>query len=166
MKKNLFITFLLGMALSLGGCRSDAGNSPPSDKNTGQSNATDSMEMAHTMKLTIKTHKETLHATLDDSAASRDFIKMLPITLKLEDYNRTEKIFYPDPALDTEGVTRGCAPVPGDITIYAPWGNVAIFYKEWPQSGSLIKIGRIDGNGIDALSAYSGDVNVRMENNE
>lgn len=61
----------------------------------------------------------------------------LPLEVTLTDYNRTEKIFYPDPALDTEGVTRGCAPgCPETSQIYAPWGNVAIFYKEWPQSGS------------------------------
>lgn len=109
---------------------------------------------------------QTITATMEDNAAARDLMSRLPLEVTLTDYNRTEKIFYPDPALDIEGVTRGCAPVPGDITIYAPWGNVAIFYKEWPQSGSLIKIGHIDGNGIDVLSAYSGDVNVRIENNE
>lgn len=121
---------------------------------------------AEALSLKMTVGGQTITATMEDNAAARDLMSRLPLEVTLTDYNRTEKIFYPDPALDTEGVTRGCAPVPGDITIYAPWGNVAIFYKEWPQSGSLIKIGHIDGNGIDVLSAYSGDVHVRMENNE
>lgn len=60
----------------------------------------------------------------------RTFFHCLPFEVTLNDYNNiTEKIFYPSPALTTTGVTRGCAPVPGDITIYVPWNNVAIFCK-------------------------------------
>lgn len=151
MKKNLFITFLLGMALSLGGCRSDAGNSPPSDKNTGQANATNSIEMAHTMKLTIKTHKGALHATLDDSAASRDFIKMLPITLKLEDYNRTEKIASLPERLSTADSPEGFMPRKGDMAFYAPWGNLCIFYRDFRYSPGLVLLGKIDGEAIAKL---------------
>lgn len=121
---------------------------------------------AGTLSLKMTVGGQTITATMEDNSAVRDLMSRLPLEVTLTDYNRTEKIFYPDPALNIESVTHGCAPVPGDITIYAPWGNVAIFYKEWPQSGSLIKIGHIDRNGIDVLSAYSGDVNVRIENNE
>lgn len=61
-----------------------------------------------------------------------------------------------------DGVTRGCAPIPGDITIYAPWKNVAIFCKSWSHSDDLIKIGHIDGVGIKALSV-EGDIKVKLE---
>lgn len=102
-------------------------------------------------------------ATMADNAAARDFLSCLPLEITLNDYNNTtEKIFYPSPALTTEGVTPGCAPAPGDITIYAPWGNVAIFCKSWSYSRDLIKIGRIDGNGIEALSV-AGDIPVKIE---
>jgi len=57
------------------------------------------------------------------------------------------------------------APVPGDITIYAPWGNVAIFCKEWPHSDDLIKIGHIDGDGINQLSV-DGDIKVTFKVSE
>ncbi len=69
---------------------------------------------------------------------------------------------YPTPALDLAGVTRGCAPVPGDITIYAPWKNVAIFCKNWSYSNDLIKIGHIEGDGIEALRT-AGDIKVKFE---
>ena len=59
-------------------------------------------------------------------------------------------------------VARGCTPAPGDITIYVPWGNVAIFYKNGSRSNDLIRIGRIDGNGIEALS-IPGSLSVRFE---
>ena len=115
------------------------------------------------LKMKISVGDRTITATMEDNAAGRDFLSRLPLEATLNDYNNTtEKIFYPDPALTTEGVTRGCAPTPGDITIYAPWGNVAIFCKNWSHSNDLIKIGRIDGNDIEALN-IGGDITVKFE---
>ncbi len=115
------------------------------------------------LNVNITVGDRTITATMEDNAAGRDFLSRLPLEITLNDYNNTtEKIFYPDPALTTEGVTRGCAPTPGDITIYAPWGNVAIFCKSWSHSRDLIKIGRIDGNGIEVLSV-AGDIPVKIE---
>ena len=39
----------------------------------------------------------------------------------------------------------------GDITYYAPWGNLAIFYKDAGYARGLVKLGRLD-SGIEALS--------------
>lgn len=115
------------------------------------------------LNVNITVGDRTITATMEDNAAARDFLSRLPLEITLNDYNNTtEKIFYPDPALTTEGVTRGCAPTPGDITIYAPWGNVAIFCKSWSHSRDLIKIGRIDGDGIEVLSV-AGDIPVKIE---
>ena len=115
------------------------------------------------LKMKISVGDRTITATMEDNAAGRDFLSRLPLEATLNDYNNTtEKIFYPDPALTTEGVTWGCTPAPGDITIYAPWGNVAIFCKSWSHSRDLIKIGRIDGNGIEVLSV-AGDISVKIE---
>lgn len=114
------------------------------------------------LHINILVGDRTVTATMEDNAAARDFLARLPLETTLNDYNNTtEKIFYPSPALTTEGVTPGCAPAPGDITIYAPWGNVAIFCKSWSHSRDLIKIGRIDGNGIEALSV-AGDIPVKF----
>ena len=102
----------------------------------------------------ISVGDRTITATMEDNAAARDFLSRLPLEVTLKDYNQTtEKI---------EGVTRGCAPLPGDITIYAPWGNVAIFCKNGSRSNDLIKIGHIDGDGIEALRV-AGDVRVKFE---
>ena len=35
----------------------------------------------------------------------------------------------------------------GDIAYYAPWGNLAIFYRDFPYSPGLIKLGVIDTGG-------------------
>lgn len=105
----------------------------------------------------------TVTATMEDNAAARDFLSRLPLEVTLNDYNNvTEKIFYPSPALTTGALHAVVLLCPGDITIYVPWGNVAIFCKSWSHSNDLIKIGRIDGSGIEALSV-AGDVPVKFE---
>lgn len=118
---------------------------------------------ATSLKVNIIVGNRTITATMEDNAAAKDLISRLPLEVTLNDFNNTtEKIFYSEPALTLEGVTRGCAPVPGDITIYAPWGNVAIFCKNWSHSNDLIKIGHIDDDGISALTV-GGDIKVKFE---
>lgn len=129
--------------------------SEPEDNNDNQNK--------NQMKMKITVNGTTLTATMEDNAAAKDLMSRLPLEVTLNDFNNTtEKIFYPEPALNMEGVTRGCAPIPGDITIYAPWKNVAIFCKSWSHSDDLIKIGHIDGEGIKALSV-EGDIKVKLE---
>ena len=111
----------------------------------------------------ITANGQVLTATMEDNGAARDFLSRLPIDVTLEDFNNiTEKIFYPQPELSLDDTPRGCAPAPGDITIYEPWGNVAIFCKESGYSNSLIKIGHIDGNGIEALRV-AGEIQATVE---
>ncbi|MBT2621235.1 cyclophilin-like fold protein [Chryseobacterium sp. ISL-6] len=69
----------------------------------------------------------TLTATLDDNPTTRDFIALLPLMVKLDDYASSEKIFYPSKKLSTQNAPAGTDPNLGDITYYGPWGNIAIF---------------------------------------
>lgn len=147
---------------SIGGKREN--HDGDQDENATPSEPTNPDESNHqsslSMKITIG--NQTCTATMEDNAAAKDLLSRLPIEITLNDFNNTEKIFYPDPALNTTGVKGGCAPVPGDITIYAPWKNVAIFYKSWTLSDDLIKIGHIDGYGIEALQV-DGEIKVKFE---
>lgn len=114
------------------------------------------------MNIKITVGGKAVTATMEDNASARDFLSRLPLDVTMNDFGDTEKIFYPKPELSTAGVSGGCTPVPGDITIYVPWGNVAIFRKNWSYSKDLIKIGHIDGDGISALNV-SGDIQVKIE---
>lgn len=115
------------------------------------------------MKIKITAGNDTLAATLADNPTANDFITLLPLTVKLDDYASTEKIFYPSRKLSTENAPSGIDPEAGDITYYAPWGNIAIFYKDFDYSSGLVKIGRIE-SGIETLQEASGSIdNVRFE---
>jgi len=108
------------------------------------------------IRLTIAGKSTT--ATLLDNATARDFLALLPLTLKLDDYASTEKIAYLPRKLSTLGAQ---APDAGHITYYAPWGNLAIFYRDFGYSAGLIRLGRFDA-GIEALEVR-GPLNVTIE---
>jgi hypothetical protein len=103
------------------------------------------------MKIRLTVDGKAIEATLLDNASARDFASLLPLTLTLEDYNSTEKISDLPRKLSTAGAPAGVDPAPGDIAYYAPWGNLAIFYKDFGYSKGLIRLGRIE-SGLDALA--------------
>jgi hypothetical protein len=104
----------------------------------------------------------TLSATLVDSPAARDFLAMLPLDLTLRDYASTEKISELPRRLSTEGAPAGVDPDVGDITYYAPWGNLAIFYRDFGYADGLVKLGSIDA-GVEALARRRGAFAARLE---
>jgi len=109
-----------------------------------------SSQQGQIMKLRITLNGAPLAATLYDNAASRDLLKLLPLELTLQDYASAEKIAYLSRKLDTAAAPAGFAPSPGDITYYAPWGNLAIFYRDQPFASGLVSLGRIE-SGVEAL---------------
>jgi hypothetical protein len=98
----------------------------------------------HKIKITVGNH--VVSATLNDSPAARDFMSLLPFTVELKDYARTEKIYYLPEKLSTKDAPEGSEPKAGNIAYYAPWGNLAIFYKDFEYSSGLIILGKIDGS--------------------
>lgn len=87
---------------------------------------------------------ESVTATLGDGASARAFRALLPLAVELTDYNATEKITDLPKRLTTEGEPAGVAPEPGDLAYYAPWGNLAVFYKDFTYSRGLVRLGRLD----------------------
>ncbi|MGZ8254637.1 MAG: cyclophilin-like fold protein [Burkholderiaceae bacterium] len=120
-----------------------------------------SSQQGHLMRLRLTVNGAPLAATLYDNAASRDLLKLLPLELALEDYASAEKIAYLPRKLDTTGAPAGFDPAPGDLTYYAPWGNLAVFYRDQPFAKGLVSIGRIEA-GVDALKV-GGPLKVTIE---
>ncbi len=87
-----------------------------------------------------------------DNPISRDFLTMLPITLSFEDYVGKEKISYLSRKLYIEPTQSNSGPSVGEFAYYAPWGNLAIFYKESATTGNgLIVLGKIN-SGMQELA--------------
>ncbi|MHC5757873.1 cyclophilin-like fold protein [Nostoc sp.] len=120
-----------------------------------------SSKQAESMKINIKVKDKIVIATLIDSKTTQDFISLLPLTLTLEDYARTEKISDLPKKLSTEDAPPGSDPAVGDIAYYAPWGNLAIYYRDFGYSNGLVILGKTDG-GIEVLNV-PGSVEVTIE---
>lgn len=106
-------------------------------------------------KIQIELDGVVISATLDDNPTVRDFIARLPLIVALKDYASTEKIGYLPDKLTTQNAPPGSTPVVGDISYYAPWGNLAIYYKNFAYSAELVRLGRISC-GIEHLN-FSGE---------
>jgi hypothetical protein len=70
-----------------------------------------------------------VEVTIDkDNPAVRDFLSLLPLTLKLEEFAGREKIGYLPRKLELDG-SPGSDPEDGDLIYYVPWGNIGFYYN-------------------------------------
>jgi hypothetical protein len=103
-------------------------------------------------------------ATLDTNDSAMEFAAMLPLDLEFTDYASTEKIADLPRKLSLKGAPAAYAPASGDLGYYAPWGNLAIFYRDGEFSEGLVRLGRLD-SGIDAVRRpISATVTVEHQN--
>ncbi len=114
-----------------------------------------------TMKLHIIINDQVIAATLNSTPASQAFAKLLPLTLALKDYAGEEKISDLPARLPTDGLPAGTAAHKGDITVYAPWGNLALFYKNHGYAAGLVKLGQLDNP--DALPVKPASYTAKFE---
>jgi len=120
---------------------------------------------AQEFPMRINIHIEDDHmatATLFDNPAARDFASLLPLSLQLENYAQIERIAYLPRKLSNENAPRGFQPQAGDITYYAPWGNLAIFVENFRYSPGLLFLGRLDEDSLPLLQK-PGPYSVRIE---
>ena len=148
---------LLAVCLLASACTAPASSADATPQ--GQSHSEQSMEKP--IKIRIVAADRTLTADLEDNAAGRDFAALLPLDLSLSDYNRTEKIADLPRRLSIEDAPEGIDPVVGDIAYYAPWGNLAIFYRDFDYSRGLVRLGRFGGDA-EALGKLEGPVRIEI----
>ncbi len=99
---------------------------------------------------------------LEENATTADFLSKLPMTVKFEDYNHTEKISRLDEEILKDASAYGCDPKEGTFALYVPWGNLSLFYKDWSYSDDLIPMGEVEF-GLEQLTAESEEFTVTIE---
>lgn len=98
---------------------------------------------------------------LYDNPMSRDFVSLLPLSVSFRDYVGEEKIAnIPHKLATAGGLTAN--DVQGDFTYYAPWGNLAVFYKGFGKGGGLYILGRIE-SGKGWFAGQRNDFTARIE---
>ena len=147
-----FLLLLLAMLLGLY-CAVDAHAQSPEVKRMNKN--------AQGTKIRIAFNNEEVIVVFFDNPVSRDFTSLLPMTVTFEDYAGIEKITYLSRKLTTQGGVSG-RDVQGDFTYYAPWGNLAVFYKGFGNDSGLYILGRIE-SGKERLAGMSSNFSARIE---
>ncbi len=130
----------------------DAGDRSPQGGRPAEERAT---------RIRLRVGERDLAAPLLHTPAARDFAALLPLTVTLTDHAGTEKVSDLPARLQTQGSPPGAAARAGDICFYAPWGNLAIFYRDFGYAAGLVRLGRFD-TGVAQLAALSGAVPVTI----
>ena len=86
------------------------------------------------MKISLSANSSVLTATIFENPSARDFLTLLPLDLKMEDYASNEKIGYLPGKLATDGSGPFDNEAIGDLAYYAPWGNLIIYYGPYRYS--------------------------------
>ena len=157
MRNALVMTFAAALTISFAAY--GEGSSTPNNQ-ARPATALDKKPMTP-LKIRMVVDGKVVTATLADNPTAKDFYSLLPLTLTLKDYAATEKVAYPPRKLSEDEAPAGAKPVIGDIGYYAPWGNLAIYYKDFAYSDGLIKLGRIDF-GLEIIKA-PGSLKVTIE---
>jgi hypothetical protein len=104
-----------------------------------------------------------VRGTLDDTPTAREFAALLPLDVTLTDFHRTERIADLPRHLTTSGAPPGTEPRAGDIAYFAPWGNLALFYRDFPYSSGLVRLGTLGADGADVLAGLAPDTRATIE---
>jgi hypothetical protein len=177
MKKfiNVFVAVMVGLAISVAGCGPETAKGGENNSGTAQPDSAQGGAASSRQGASADTEKKfqgtKIRLTFDggkavaemyDNPTSRDLVSMLPLTLSFKDFNSTEKIAYPSRKLSTENAPFGLVPSKGDFALYAPWGNLVIYYHDFRYSKDLVPLGHFT-SGVEQLAKMNRDFTVRIE---
>lgn len=153
MRKVLMTVFML-LTLVVAGCGADASNNSSVQQNKANANS-------NGRKVIMQFAEGQAVLILNNSKAADNLYKMLPLQLSFKDFNRTEKIAYPSRPVHEGLRPEGHKPAKGDLCLYAPWGNLCIFYRDYSMSADLFYLGRIE-EGMELLENQKQDFTVDL----
>ena len=140
--------------------------SPSTDLQEPQSTSEDTeAPESQERKLKMAVDGQELDVTLYDTPAANALFELLPLVLCFADFNGIVKIAYIEDELPTAGEPAAFDPGVGDLCLYAPWGNLSIFYQDYRTSNGLISLGHLD-SGVDVIANMQGNFSVTLSKNE
>ncbi|MDN0085227.1 cyclophilin-like fold protein [Crenobacter sp. SG2305] len=108
------------------------------------------MSREKSLRIRLQGEGRSCTTQLLDSASAKDFLALLPLYVTLTDYAANEKIANLPRKLATIGAPPSHRAAAGDLCYYAPWGNLALFHKDFGHAQGLVLLGRLDGP-VDVL---------------
>jgi hypothetical protein len=160
-------------ALAAGGCATGGGPSSGTGNSTGSGSASapsadtpmrsKEARQEEPMRIRLTTGSRQATATLEDNAAARDLVSMLPVTVPMRDLLGREK-----PGLLPRPLTGDVDPVftyrVGQLAYWPPDNNIFVVYAgdglPVPRPG-LVPLGTVD-SGLDVIGGAGNDFELTI----
>ena len=124
---------------------------------TGCENSISSEKTMPEIRITIG--DKTFSAALENTPAAAEFVKLLPLTLRMNELNRNEKYIGLSEKLPAEPSCPGRIRS-GELMLYGR-STLVLFYESFPTSYSYTRIGRI--TDVKGLKEAVGDREVTVK---
>jgi hypothetical protein len=115
------------------------------------------------MKIQIAINDQRFEATIFDSAAGRDLLAQLPLTVDMVDHGAVEKTGPLPAPLSLDGQPDGADPDIGDIGYYAPGKDLVLYYGDQSYHPGIVILGRLDGDAARRIAELGGAVTATVE---
>jgi hypothetical protein len=115
------------------------------------------------MKIQITIGEQRFDATLTESAAARDLLAQLPVTVDMVDHGQVEKTGRLPSPLSLDGQPEGADPEVGDLGYYAPGNDLVVYYGDQSYFPGIIILGQLDGDAAQRISELDGPISARVE---
>jgi hypothetical protein len=113
------------------------------------------------VKITSMGH--TASFRLYDTVAAKEFYDQLPLELTLTNFRDAQWMFYPPEKLSVTAREAYHDGKKGELSYYAPWGDVFMLYKDFYAGDEMHRLG-INLTGIEEIAGMSGK--ALIEKNE
>ncbi len=110
--------------------------------------------------ITLTIGDQIITATLHDNPAAHALAQQLPLTLTFNDFNAVEKTaaLVSPPSMD--GMPEGADPEIGDIGLWAPGGDLVLYYGDVGYWNGIARLGTFDD--VAAIASLSGPVTITL----
>jgi hypothetical protein len=113
------------------------------------------------MKIRVTANSKITVFELNNSQAASDLYAQLPLSIKVENYSDSEKIFYPPKKLDITNTPQANAKA-GTLAYYAPWGDVVMFYGDFGSAAGLYELGHAV-SGSEHINEMTGTLQIEKD---
>ena len=122
-----------------------------------------SIRQEEQMKIQISIGDQRLQATIFDSAAGRDLVAQLPLTINMIDHGAVEKTGPLPAPLSLDGQPDGADPDVGDVGYYAPGNDLVFYYGDQSYYPGIVIIGRMEGDAASRIADIDGAITATVE---
>ncbi len=112
------------------------------------------------VKITAKGHTATFR--LYDTGAAKELYDQLPLKLDLKNFRDAQWMFYPPEKLNVTAREAYHDGKKGELSYYAPWGDVFMLYKDFHAGDKMHRMG-VNVTGIEEIAKMSGNATIEKK---